>query len=85
MPESSETALLIEHLDVRFGKGDGAVHAVRDVSVTVKRGETFGLVGESGSGKSTVLRAISGLAKDWTGRIAVDGTDLGKARDKAFY
>ena len=85
MPESSETALLIEHLDVRFGKGDGAVHAVRYVSVTVKRGETFGLVGESGSGKSTVLRAISGLAKDWTGRIAVDGTDLGKARDKAFY
>lgn len=85
MPESSEVALQVEHLDVRFGKGEDAVHAVRDVSFTVKRGESFGLVGESGSGKSTVLRAVSGLAKEWTGRIAVDGEDLGKSRSKAFY
>ena len=90
MPASSEmsgsdVALLISHLDVRFGSGEEAVHAVRDVSLTVRRGESFGLVGESGSGKSTVLRAISGLAKDWTGRIAVDGKDLGPKRSKAFY
>ncbi|WPZ32395.1 ABC transporter ATP-binding protein [Thalassobaculum sp. OXR-137] len=90
MPDLSDTsgadvALLISHLDVRFGKGEGAVHAVRDVSLTVRRGESFGLVGESGSGKSTVLRAIAGLATDWTGRIAVDGTDLGPKRSKTFY
>jgi ABC-type dipeptide/oligopeptide/nickel transport system ATPase subunit len=85
MPASSEIALLIDHLDVRFGKGDTAVHAVRDVSFAVQRGESFGLVGESGSGKSTVLRAIAGLARDWTGRISVNGSDLGQSRSKAFY
>jgi len=85
MPASSDTALLIEHLDVRFGKGEEAVHAVRDVSFAVRRGESFGLVGESGSGKSTVLRAIAGLARDWTGRIAVDGAELGPKRTAAFY
>ena len=85
MPASSDVALLIAHLDVRFGKGEDTVHAVRDVSLTVRRGESFGLVGESGSGKSTVLRAIAGLARDWTGRIAVAGKDLGPTRSKAFY
>ena len=85
MRASPEVALLIAHLDVRFGKGEDMVHAVRDVSLSVNRGESFGLVGESGSGKSTVLRAIAGLARDWTGRIAVEGNDLGRDRSKAFY
>ena len=80
-----QAALAIEHLDVRFGKGDEMVHAVRDVSFAVDRGESFGLVGESGSGKSTVLRAIAGLATDWTGRIAVEGQNLGPKRTAAFY
>src|SRR3546814_14844900 len=62
-------------LDVRFGKGDEAVLAVRDLSLAVRRGESFGLVGESGSGKSTVLRAVAGLARDWTGRIAVERSE----------
>ncbi len=61
------------------------MHAVRDVSLAVRRGESFGLVGESGSGKSTVLRAIAGLARDWTGRIAVEGENLGARRTARFY
>jgi peptide/nickel transport system ATP-binding protein len=61
----------IENLTVRFG----ASTAVRDVSLTVAAGESFGLVGESGSGKSTVLRTIMGLNSDWTGGISVDGLD----------
>ncbi|MCR9076902.1 MAG: ATP-binding cassette domain-containing protein, partial [bacterium] len=85
MPASAEIALLIAHLDVRFGTSDDEVHAVRDASVTVRRGESFGLVGESGSGKSTILRAVAGLARDWTGRIAVNGKDLGTTRSLAFY
>jgi len=85
MPASPDTALLIEHLDVRFGAGESGVHAVRDLSLAVGRGESFGLVGESGSGKSTVLRAVAGLVRDWTGRIAVDGIDLGAKRTAAFY
>ena len=51
----------IGSLDVVFGHGKQAFHAVRDVSLTVDRGQSFGLVGESGSGKTTVLRALAGL------------------------
>jgi peptide/nickel transport system ATP-binding protein len=68
----------IEHLTVRFGPST----AVRDVSLNVKEGESFGLVGESGSGKSTLLRTVMGLNWDWDGTIAVDGRDLRKVGRK---
>lgn len=78
---SQTIAIRVEHLDVRFG----AAHVVRDVSFDVAEGESYGIVGESGSGKSTVLRVISGLNPDWSGRIAVRGADQPKRRDKAFH
>jgi peptide/nickel transport system ATP-binding protein len=71
----------IEDLHVRFGD----VHAVKGVSFTVPRGSSFGIVGESGSGKSTVLRALSGLISDWTGRMRLDGTALMPKRQKEFF
>jgi ABC-type dipeptide/oligopeptide/nickel transport system ATPase subunit len=75
----------IDDLNVVFGRGDRAVHAVWDVSFHVAPGESFGLVGESGSGKSTVLRALSGLNPLWTGRMRVAGETLGRHRPRAFY
>ncbi len=73
--------ITVENLHVRFG----AVHAVKGISFTTARGSSFGIVGESGSGKSTVLRALSGLNPDWTGRMEVDGTALTQHRGKDFY
>ena len=49
------------------------VHAVRDVSLTVARGERMGIVGESGSGKSTLLRLICGLDRPTSGEVLVEG------------
>ncbi|MCC7426956.1 MAG: ABC transporter ATP-binding protein [Alphaproteobacteria bacterium] len=72
--------IAVRDLHVRFGR----VHAVRGVSFTVAEGESYGLVGESGSGKSTVLRALAGLAEDWTGSMAVSGRTLGRRRDAHF-
>jgi len=73
----------VEALDVVFGHGDRAVHAVRGVGFRVDRGEAYGIVGESGSGKSTVLRAIARLNTPWTGTICVAGHPLGRRRDRA--
>lgn len=82
---SAATKVGIAGLDVVFGQGASAVHAVRDASFQVERGETFGLVGESGSGKSTVLRALSGLNPSWTGEIRVDGRRQHAHRSKSFF
>ena len=68
-------------LHVRFGD----VHAVRGVSFAVAPGETYGLVGESGSGKSTVLRALSGLNPDWTGKVEIDGAAMEPRRGRDFF
>jgi len=51
----------IRALDVVFGHGSQVFHAVRNVSLSIETGQSFGLVGESGSGKTTVLRALAGL------------------------
>lgn len=53
--------LEILHLDVDYGLGAEAVHAVRDVSLTLYRGEVLGLAGESGSGKSTLAYGVTRL------------------------
>ncbi|MHA3916039.1 ABC transporter ATP-binding protein [Halovulum sp. GXIMD14793] len=81
------SALEIDGLNVWFGQGADRVDAVRAASFAVAQGESFGLVGESGSGKSTILRAITGLASTWSGRIEIAGSELspGKARDRTFY
>lgn len=74
-------------LGVRFGHGGNVFQAVRDVSIAVEPGESFGLVGESGSGKTTVLRAIAGLLGHTghiSGGMSVAGETLGAKRSRSF-
>ena len=67
------TALLgVQGLDVYYG----AVHALKGVSLDVRRGEIVTLIGANGAGKSTLLRAISGLVRPRAGAITFDGKDL---------
>ncbi len=79
------TMISVENLNVWFGNGRDRVDAVKGATFAVKRGDSFGLVGESGSGKSTILRAITGLAPDWSGNITVDGNVIKGRREKTFY
>lgn len=78
--------IAIKGLNVWYGHGRDHVDAVRNATFSVEKGESFGLVGESGSGKSTILRAITGLAPNWSGTIEIDGKPVehGK-RDREFY
>ncbi|MBI5967718.1 MAG: ABC transporter ATP-binding protein [Deltaproteobacteria bacterium] len=54
----------------------GHIHALRDVSLTVERGEIVTLIGANGAGKSTTLKTISGLLRPRQGAIRLDGADL---------
>ena len=77
---ADRSALLdVRGLTTRFVTDRGMVHAVEDVSFTIRRGEAIGLVGESGSGKSTVLRSLLGLIRP-PGRV-VSGEVLFRGRD----
>lgn len=73
-------AVAITHLDVQFLGAARDFHAVRDVGLDVRAGESFGLIGPSGCGKSTVLRVLAGLNAVWTGEIGLLGERLTPGR-----
>ena len=60
----------------RVNKWYGAFHVLRDVSLTIRRGERFVVCGPSGSGKSTMIRCVNALEEHQEGRIVVGGIEL---------
>ena len=64
-----------------YGEGETAVHALKDVSFSVKRGELLLIVGSSGSGKSTLLNMIGLLDRPTNGKIFLDGTETTTLND----
>jgi NitT/TauT family transport system ATP-binding protein len=65
--------IVLDRVGMTYRAESGVVEALRDISVTVDRGELVALVGPSGCGKSTLLRIIAGLRPATTGRVAVAG------------
>ncbi|WP_436718369.1 ABC transporter ATP-binding protein [Rossellomorea marisflavi] len=69
----------VDKLKKHYPIGKGAVvKSVDDISIQIKKGETFGLVGESGSGKSTLGKTIVGLEGPTSGTIHYNGRDMTK-------
>jgi len=75
----------ISGLTVAFGHGGAALTVVKNVSLHVAKGESFGLIGESGCGKSTILRTIAGMNSGYEGTIRLQGQTVTRDRTKASY
>lgn len=71
-----EVLLSLKNVDITFGKGDNAVHAVKNATFDIHKGETFSLVGESGSGKTTIGRAVIRVNPLANGEILYKGVRI---------
>ena len=76
-PEGAPNPLIeFRNVTRTFGQGERAVTAVDDVSLSVDRGEVFGVIGFSGAGKSTLIRLVNGLEKPTSGSVHVLGQEV---------
>ncbi|NGX86172.1 ABC transporter ATP-binding protein [Rahnella sp. Lac-M11] len=80
-PSLDNSKIILSNLRIAFGDTE----VVKGVSFSVAPGECFGIVGESGSGKSTILRALAGLNRSWSGEMVIGGEDQMPVRQKRFF
>lgn len=67
----------IQNLSKTFPVSGGTVEALKDISLTIPDGEIYGIIGMSGAGKSTLVRCINMLERPTSGKVMIDGKDLG--------
>lgn len=76
--------LEVKSVSKTYGSGEAAVHALKDASFTVSKGEFVAIVGESGSGKSTLLNLVGALDTPTSGRVFIDGKDIFAMKDRSL-
>ena len=77
----SENVIVIKNVSKTYGLGGIRVHALKNVSVTIKRGDYIAIIGPSGSGKSTFMNLLGCLDTPTSGKIFIEGTDVSTLRD----
>jgi putative ABC transport system ATP-binding protein len=77
-------AVAMRGVDLSLGRGAARVHILRDVALTIGRGEAVGIIGASGSGKSTLLMIMAGLERPDKGEVEIDGVRLGGLNEDAL-
>ncbi|MGA8445102.1 MAG: ABC transporter ATP-binding protein [Roseiarcus sp.] len=77
-------AVAMRGVDLSLGRGAARVHILRDVALTIGKGEAVGVVGPSGSGKSTLLMIMAGLERPDSGEVEIDGVKLGAMNEDAL-
>jgi NitT/TauT family transport system ATP-binding protein len=78
-------AVAAQKLGLVFDTGDTPVVALKDIDLTIRRGEFVSLIGPSGCGKTTLMRVIADLVQPTTGLMRVNGTTAEAARHKRSY
>ncbi len=76
--------LEVQSISKTYGSGETAVHALKEVSFSVPKGEFVSIVGESGSGKSTLLNMLGALDSPTSGRVWIDGKDIFSMKEGAL-
>ncbi len=76
--------LEVKSISKTYGSGEAAVHALKDVSFSVPKGEFVAIVGESGSGKTTLLNMVGALDNPTSGKVFIDGKDIFAMKDSSL-
>ena len=84
-PPKNDIVVSADNLSLTFQTNDGPVHALKDVSLTVERGDFVSFIGPSGCGKTTFLRAIAALEHPTAGTLMVNGMTPDEARRARAY
>lgn len=79
------TAIAFENVSKVFETKGKRFEALRDVNLTVDRGDIFGIVGYSGAGKSTLLRTVNALERPTSGRVLVDDREISALTGRELY
>ena len=78
-----EEILVCENLTMTFDDGEYIVHALKNVSFSLRKNEVLGIIGESGSGKSTIAKLITGLYQPTGGNIFLGGRSIVRLKRQA--
>lgn len=81
---STNEVIRIENLGKTFVNKGNSVEALKDINLSVNKGDIFGIVGVSGAGKSTLARCINLLEKPTSGKITVNGVNLAVLGEKSL-
>ena len=74
--------LKVENLDKSYGKGEAKVDALKNINLSINKGEFVAIVGPSGSGKSTLLHLIGGVDKPTSGKVFINDVDIYNLKEK---
>lgn len=72
----------IRNISKTYATPDGTVEALKNVTISIPRGDIFGIIGMSGAGKSTLVRCMNYLERPDSGTVSVDGCDLGALSER---
>jgi putative ABC transport system ATP-binding protein len=80
--EENMEILKVENLTKSYGKGEAKVDAIKNINLSINKGEFVAIVGPSGSGKSTLLHLLGGVDKPTSGKVYINDVDIYNLKEK---